>query len=212
MQNVRINKENIKIYKGDITNSQLDFATEKRCVAWDIETSGLDWRKEKIGTCQINVPSLGIIVVRIENNIPENLCTLLAEKKIRKIFHHAMFDVRFMSYNWNVDAKNIACTKIASKLLDPTGQKKHSLKSLLEQYLGISIDKTQRLSNWRSKSLTKDQLIYAAQDVAYLFELMEHLKKELQKQKLLFLANSCFSHIPTRVKLEIGGFGDVYKY
>jgi len=123
-----------------------------------------------------------------------------------------MFDVRFMSYNWNVLAKNIACTKIASKLLDPAKQKNHSLKSLLNRYLGVPIEKTQRFSNWNSESLTEAQIIYAAKDVAYLFELMEHLEKELKAKNLLQLAKACFAHIPTRVQLEIGGFGDVYKY
>ena len=123
----------------------------------------------------------------------------------------AMFDLRFMCFQWNVMPNNIACTKIASKLLSPKISD-HSLKTLTSKYLDIVIDKSQRLSNWFSDDLTANQIDYAASDVIYLPELLNILEEKLKSQNLLELTHRCFAHIPTRVELDISRYSDIYTY
>jgi len=53
---------------------------------------------------------------------------------------------------------------------------------------------------------------YAINDVIYLPSLFSTLKKELKTQNLLKLAYDCFKYIPTRMQLEISGWGDIYLY
>lgn len=202
----------IIVYDRDLPDEYALSVLEAKVVAWDIETSGLDWRNDRIGVCQLCTPKQSVAIIKIGNTVPRRLRSLLSDASIRKVFHHAMFDLRFMSFHWNVSPENIACTKIASKLLDQKNENKHTLLSVLKQYLGVQIDKSERLSNWLSESLTNEQIAYAATDVIYLLPLLNVLERELELKNLLGLAHACFAHIPTRVRLDILGYEDVYRY
>src|SRR4051812_46390208 len=74
-------------------------------VAWDIETSGLDWSKERIATCQLYRPGGLATLVRIQERVPSNLVRLLGNAKIKKIFHHAAFDLRFLAHHWTCEIR-----------------------------------------------------------------------------------------------------------
>jgi len=204
--------ENIVLYDHDIPDKYYDYVSMVKTIAWDIETTGLDWHNDKIGICQLYVPNRPAAIIRIDDTPPEKLRLLLLDTSIRKVFHHAMFDLRFMSYYWKVLPQNIACTKIAVKLLDVINRNKHSLKPILKKYLGIEISKHEQLSNWISDEITKKQISYAVNDVMYLLQLLSVLEEELKSKNLLELAHLCFAHIPARVQLDILGYGDVYSY
>ncbi len=211
---VNLNSQKFAVYYGDISDEFAALAGEKKIVAWDIETSGLDWQKDTIGTCQLYVPEEAGAIVKIDANSPRNLISLLSDTSIKKVFHHAPFDLRSMSFHWKALPQNIACTKIAAKLLDPENKNKHDLKSLLSRYLNVEIDKNTavRCSNWSSDNLTEAQLTYAMNDVKYLPALLKKLEEELRANNLLELTHACFAYIPTRVQLELRGYGDIYAY
>ena len=204
--------KNIAIYEGDIPKEYVDHIHQSKTVAWDIETSGLDWQNDRIGICQLCTPNKLVAIARIGDTLPERLRSVLSDPAVRKVFHHAVFDLKFMSYQWKALPRNVACSKIASKLLDVEDKNEHSLQSLLKQYLNVEIKKDEQVSNWLSVRLTKEQVIYAATDVMYLLPLLEVLENELKSRGLLELAHSCFKHIPVRVQLDILGYGDIYSY
>lgn len=182
-------------------------------VAWDIETSGLDWRSDRIGTCQIHAPEVGTIIVQLNGHQPTRLPELLADPNVLKVFHHAPFDLRFMSWHWSTSAESIACTKIASKLLAPHAPNEaHSLQALLDRHLGVRISKAERISDWLADDLSEEQLRYAAADVTHLLPLLDVLDKELANANVSDLYGRCTQFLPTRVKLEVGGYGDVFAY
>lgn len=200
------------IEKYDISAVFADLVYEAREVAWDIETSGLNWDSDQIGTCQLYVPQGIVTIVRIGSTIPEKMRAILSDEGVKKVFHHALFDLRFMCYHWKVSARNIACTKAAAKLLDKSNSEYHKLKPLLNTYLNVEIDKTQTLSNWLSSDLSDQQVAYAVEDVIYLFDLLKALEKKLNSKGLLELAYQSYLHIPTRVELDILGYPDIYTY
>jgi ribonuclease D len=203
----------IPLLEGDVAKTFVDAAREQGNVAWDIETSGLDWRSERIGLCQVWVKEQGLGIVKIRSNRkPRNLISILEDSSVCKIFHHAMFDLRFLCYHWNVRVENVVCTKIASKLLDPDRIQNHTLAGLLKQYLDVTIDKSRRKSDWLSWALSQDQIAYAGDDVIHLPKLFDTLMAELNTRSLAQLAQRCFAHIPTQVQLEIRGYRDIYGY
>ena len=180
-------------------------------VALDIETTGLDWRRETIGTVQLQVAD-ATYVVRPGGRVPRLLKAILEDRAICKLFHHAMFDLRFLAHHWGVTPANVACTKISSKLADPElPRAEHSLAPLLERSLGIRLDKGARTSDWTG-DLSEAQLRYAANDVRHLTELHWHLEERLRERGLLELRNRCYAHLPTQVELEVGEFPDVFAY
>jgi ribonuclease D len=199
---------------GDVSQEFFDAANRQLLIAWDIETSGLDWRSERIGLCQVWTAELGLELVKIdENRIPCRLVELLADARVQKIFHHAMFDLRFLYYRWAVVPANIGCTKIASKLLVPENSPdRHTLASLVREYLGVSLDKTQRISDWLKSDLSQEQMSYAGNDVIYLPDLFRTLMAKLEARGLDDLASRCFAHIPTQVQLDVRGYKDIFGY
>lgn len=212
MGNVWVDGTEIIVREGDLPSESLTMIHNAGVVAWDIETSGLDWRTERIATCQLYSPGGIVELVKVGARPPENLSSLLTDAAVTKIFHHAMFDLRFMHHNWRVTPSNIACTKIASKLLASRGEHAHNLKVLIERYLGVVLDKTEQRSDWLSARLTDGQLLYAASDVLYLISLLKTLEEALRQRDLLDLAKACYQHIPTRVRLDVLGYEDIYTY
>jgi ribonuclease D len=200
------------LHKGDVSRDFVAAIRRARLVAIDTETTGLDWRTCEIATCQLFVPGYGAALVQLNGHVPRRIASVIRDAKTCKVFHHAMFDLRFMRCHWGVLPTNIACTKIASKLLDPRQKNTHTLKSLLNRHLGIRIAKRERLSNWLSDSLSPQQVKYATHDVVYLVALLNQLVKRLQEEGLTDLAGECFAHIPTRVELDTRGYSDIYSY
>lgn len=203
--------ENISLHIGDLTETAVRNAQEVGMVAWDIETSGLDWKENRIGTCQLFIPNSQLYIVQINNKPRPQLKRLLSDSNVCKVFHHAMFDLRFMVHQWSVEVRNVACTKVASKILQPDIES-HSLKNLLHQHLGASIDKSLQNSDWLKDHLSQEQLRYAAYDVLYLPQLLEVLHYKLMACGKWSLVEASFNFLPVQVQLEILGCTNVFQY
>jgi ribonuclease D len=201
------------LLRDDIDGEVADALHAVPRVAWDIETSGLDWREDRIGTCQLHAPEVGTLIVQINGKRPPRLAGLLADPGVLKVFHHAPFDLRFMTWQWKSSAESVACTKIASKLLEPhVPNDWHTLQALLDRYLGVHISKIERISDWLADDLSEAQLSYAAADVIHLLPLLDRLEKELANVGISDLYARCIEFLPARVRLEVGGYPDVFAY
>lgn len=180
--------------------------------AWDIETDGLDFRSDAIRTCQVYVPGAGVEIVRmpLDGTTPPRLADALASERVFKVFHHAPFDLRFMRQNWGVRPRRVGCTKVLSKIVEPE-RESHSLAPLVRAYLGITLDKSARLSDW-SQELSPEQLSYAAHDVLHLLDLYRYLWKEALNLGVADLAEQSFAYLPVRIETDLRGSGDVFSY
>jgi ribonuclease D len=208
-----IDMPKVDLVEGDVSSDFESAVRDARIVAWDIETSGLDWRLDRIGTCQLHVPNVGTQIIRMNGHQPERLRELLMSEHVRKVFHHAPFDLRFMRYQWKASARSVACTKILSKIVRPeASSEEHSLKPTLERFLGVVLDKSQQTSNWLSPTFTQEQLMYAVRDVEYLVPLLDTLMDEARANGVADIAERTFEYLPTRVETDIRGCGDVFAY
>jgi ribonuclease D len=197
----------------DLQDEFVAQALEAGTIAWDIETTGLDWRGDRIGTCQLLVPGVGSAIVQLGDRLPTRMADLLAQEAVMKVFHHAPFDLRFMAYQWEVRPANVACTKVAAKIIWPDlDGDEYSLKPLVHRLLDVDLDKSQQRSDWKRTVLTAEQVQYAAADVQHLLPLMEELRRYAVKESVLELINASFSYLPMRVALDISGAGDVFAY
>lgn len=202
-----------QVIQADLSVALFDRFANAGRIAWDIETSGLNWRDGQIGTCQLHATEVGTVIVRALDQQPRHLMQLLGSGDVVKVFHHAPFDLRWMISHWGLSPRAVECTKVASRILDRTEDSAvHSLKYLLKTNLGIDIDKGQRISNWLAEDLTAAQLAYAASDVEYLLPLLDSLRTRLADRNLLNLYNQCTEFLPTRVELEVGSWPDVFGY
>jgi len=203
-----------ELFRADLDEATAKLFASAPRLAWDIETSGLDPAADQIATVQLHAPEVGTTIVQVDRSLaPRRICGLLERPDVLKVFHHAMFDLRFMVFHWQVRPANIGCTKVASKLLWPAHPRtQHTLKSLLAEQLGVVISKEQRLSDWSAPQLSPEQISYARADVEYLLPLLDCLEPQLTSAGLQEYLAACLAFLPTRVRLEIGNWPDVFGY
>ena len=205
----------VTIAHGDLPSQFVDPFRRCALVAWDVETSGLDWRQSRIGTCQLFAEGLGGVIIGIDPNLrPQRLISILEEPGVSKVFHHAPFDLRFMVNEWNIAPNNILCTKVASKIINPNARNEvHSLRNLLIYNLGVELSKgAVRTSDWTASQLSQEQIQYAISDVLHLPALLRILTERLKDLGLNELYKHCCSFLPAKAVLEVGEYPDVFAY
>lgn len=196
--------ERIFFYKGDLPD-KVKFGD---CVAVDTETMGLNLYRDRLCLVQLGDGKGHAYLVQIIKGIePVNLKKLLTDKDVVKIFHFARFDVAKIKQDLGVVVNPVYCTKIAHKLARPCAAS-HSLKSLCQEMLGITLDKEEQQSDWGVETLSAAQKKYAANDVLYLHELKNKLDKLLVREGRKELAQACFNFIATRAELDLLGFDE----
>lgn len=202
-----------QLFQGDVDQGWVDATIRAGRVACDLETTGLDWANDTIATCQLAVGSAVAIVQFRDGEVPSLLRGLIADPRVTKIFHHAPFDLRFMANAWSVAPASVACTKIASKIIEPgRPHAEYSLKPVLRRYLNVDIDKTLQVSDWSRGVLSEAQLEYAASDVRYLNQLYDYLREQGRISGVDELVSASFDYLPTRVALDLSGAEDVFSY
>lgn len=178
-------------------------------VAIDTETMGLNPARDRLCLVQLSAGDGDAHLVQIEKGQTEapNLCAMLADPGITKLFHFGRFDIAVLKATFGVTCAPVWCTKIASKMVR-TYTDRHGLKYLLQELAGIDISKQQQTSDWGAADLTEAQMDYAATDVLYLHQLMAELETRLAREGRTALARACFGFLPVRAELDLMGWGD----
>ncbi|WP_299966527.1 ribonuclease D [uncultured Roseobacter sp.] len=193
------------VYQNDLP-SDLDLGP---AVAIDCETMGLHPHRDRLCVVQLSGGDGTAHLVQIAKGQTEapNLCRLLADENVLKLFHFGRFDIAAMHHAFGTLAAPVYCTKIASRLVR-TYTDRHGLAKLLQELLNIDISKQQQSSDWGAAELTQAQVEYAASDVLYLHQLRDALNEMLEREGRMDLAQRCFDFLPTRAQLDLDGWPD----
>ena len=195
---------NIQLYKNDLPDDL------KLCniIAVDGEFMGLNVRRDPLCLIQISSGNSDAHIVQFDRknyNAP-NLIKFLNDEKITKIFHYGRADMAHIKYYLKTETNNILDTKIASKIARSYSDK-HSLKTLIKEFLNIDINKQFQSSDFGGE-LTPAQLKYCANDVIYLHKIHMELEKILERENRIKLYKDCLSFLKTRVDLDLALFKD----
>lgn len=176
-------------------------------VAIDCETMGLNPHRDRLCVVQLSNGDgdAHIIQVRPGQTEAPNLCALLKNPQVTKLFHFGRFDIAAMLNTFGIVTTPVYCTKIASRLIR-TYTDRHGLKNLLQEMLGVDVSKQQQSSDWGADKLTDAQLDYAASDVLYLHRLRDELNKRLLREGRMEIAQACFDFLPMRAQLDLSGW------
>ena len=207
-------KQNIKFCKNDLTNDLMDNYQDSKYIAIDTEAMGLIHGRDRLCLIQMCNEKGLTSCIKIDANCKSsnNIKKLCENKNIQKIFHFARFDIAALKCNLDINTENIFCTKIASKLAR-TYTNKHGLKELINELVGIELDKSSQCSDWGSQdNLSIDQINYAANDVIYLIEAMQKLKNILVREGRYELAQRCFQSISVHAELDIYKFSNIFEH
>ena len=191
------------LYKNDLPDD-LDLGP---VVAIDCETMGLNPHRDRLCVVQMSRGDGEAHLVQIDKgqSAAPNLCRMLADPNVLKLFHFGRFDIAALLNAFGVVTAPVYCTKIASKLVR-TYTDRHGLSALCRELLGVDLSKQQQSSDWAAAELSPEQLSYAAADVLYLHRLKEKLDQMLEREGRVELARACCDFLPTRADLDLGGW------
>jgi ribonuclease D len=176
-------------------------------VAIDCETMGLNPHRDRLSLIQMSGGDgdCHLVQVAVGQTDAPNLCKILADPDVLKLFHFGRFDIAAMLNAFGTVTAPVYCTKIASKLIR-TYTDRHGLKNLLQELLNVDISKFQQQSDWGAAELTKGQLDYAASDVLYLHQLRDELNIRLEREGRMGMAQACYDFLPMRAQLDLAGW------
>ena len=195
------------LHHGDLP---ADALTSASAVAVDSETMGLRLRRDPLCVVQLSDGKGDAHVVQLNRDTYDapNLKRLLTDPAVTKIFHFGRFDIAMFWLHLGVVTAPVYCTKIASKLAR-TYTDRHGLKDVTKELTGVDLSKAQQSSDWGAKSLSDDQLAYAASDVLHLHAVRARLDEMLVREGRDSLAKACFEFLPHRALLDVAGWEDV---
>lgn len=194
------------LYQGDLPDD-LDLGP---VVAIDCETMGLHPHRDRLCVVQMSGGDghAHLVQVALGQTEAPNLCRMLADPKVLKLFHFGRFDIAALYNAFGTVTAPVYCTKIASKLVR-TYTDRHGLKNLLQELLGTDISKQQQSSDWGAPELTKAQIEYAASDVLFLHQLKTELDRMLDREGRMQMAQACFDFLPMRAQLDLAGWPEM---
>ena len=168
-------------------------------VAVDSEFVRTSKNNMRMALLQINDSEEIYLIDTILIKKPGEHSSFLFSDSVTKILHSCKEDIEAV-YSWTGKKMvNLFDTQLAEAFLN--NHYSISYQALVEEKLGIIIDKGETRSNWRRRPLTDSQLHYAASDVEFLIELFLDQKKllsesnklEWHKQELEFLSSKIFA-------------------
>ena len=124
-------------------------ASLEECISIDIETTGLDYKKDKITSFGVANGELEAFVIPIHHResqlsdadlecVRSSISALLADEQVGKVFHNCKFDLKFLR-NWGCESfNNIHDTQIMHSLVDEN--KPHGLMDIVKEYWASELE------------------------------------------------------------------------
>ncbi len=147
-------------------------------IALDTEGASFHRFVDRIYLLQVSAPGVTAVLDPLAIGAPARMGELLQSRAVEVVLHDADYDLRLLhqDYGWHVN--HIFDTRVAAQLL---GIKAFGLAALLERYFGVKLDKKFQRADWSLRPLTKGMLDYAALDTAFLLDLSDKMRAELEK-------------------------------
>ena len=107
------------------------------------------------------------------------LAELMGDESVTKVFHACSQDMEVILHTVGVLPRPIFDTQVAAAFLGERQQ--ISYGALVQTFCGVSLPKTESLTDWSRRPLTDKQIEYAIDDVKYLIvaytEMMSRLRE-----------------------------------
>ncbi|CAA6825320.1 MAG: Ribonuclease D (EC [uncultured Thiotrichaceae bacterium] len=121
-------------------------------------------------------------------------------KEMVKVFHAAWQDLEIVYQLSDAIPSSIFDTQIAAAVLGLGDQMGYA--RLVEQLLGVQLDKSQSRTDWSRRPLSQKQLEYAIGDVTYLRDMYPMLLQQLEESGRLSWLQKSFSHLEDATQYE----------
>lgn len=169
------------IYIDSLDSLQREFSdifTEK-IIAVDTEFTWRNTYFPRLNLIQVGMKNRIIIIDSQKIEDLSILKKILNSTEITKIFHSSRGDISVIFNCLNTKINNIFDTQLAYSLIHQDTQQ-ISYKDLVSKYFYKNLSKSQTNSDWEKRPLSKEQILYASEDVRYLNDIFKIQTKILR--------------------------------
>lgn len=161
----------------------------EKTLAIDTEANSLFAYREQVCLIQISTDTTDYIIDPLPLDDLTPLGRIFKNPEIEKVFHASEYDILIMHDDFNFEFRNLFDTMLAAQIL---GKKKLGLDTLMEEIVGIQVNKRYQRANWGKRPLSNDMLQYAQMDTHYLIKIRQTLAEELEDKGLTSIASEDF--------------------
>jgi ribonuclease D len=156
-------------------------------MALDTEADSLHAYPEKLCLLQISSEGIEALVDPLANIRLEPLLRIFHDHQL--IMHGSDYDLRLLRKTFDFKPTAIFDTMLAARLI---GCREFGLGNLVQQYLGVKLEKGPQKADWARRPLTPRMEEYARNDTRFLKSLADMLRAELQQRgRLDWHTESC---------------------
>ena len=185
-------------------------------IAIDTEYDSFRYFREKLCLLQIGTEQRIYLIDPLESATDlAFLGRAFANPLQVKVVHAGDNDIRILNRDYGFEFANVFDTHRAAGIL---GSNHLSLSSVIEQYLGVRLEKPKKMqrSRWERRPLTEEQLNYAAEDTRHLIPLYRRLAAEIEARGLQWQAERAFEGIASvrwaEKKFNLRGYRGIRGY
>lgn len=149
---------------------------------------------------QIATPDLIACVDPLAISDLSSLYALFERPDIVKVLHSCHQDMELLYQTWGRLPGPVFDTQVAAPLLGHPQQMGYA--RLVEELLGVQLEKGQTRSDWSKRPLSRAQLDYAADDVLYLGQIYERILDALEKKGRLDWLQDDFARLSNPGRYE----------
>jgi len=146
-------------------------------IAVDTESNSLFAYREQVCLIQFSTPTADYLVDPLSLEDISALRAIFADPSRQKIFHAAEYDLICIGRDFGFTCCSLFDTRVASRTL---GRALDGLGDLLQEELGIHLDKKYQRANWGQRPLPAELLDYARLDTRFLLPLRDRLAAALE--------------------------------
>ena len=156
----------------------------KRLVALDTESDSLFSYYPKVCLIQISAYADGdqsevtdylVDPLALRELVP--LGEVLSQPENEVVMHAADNDLLLLQREFGMSIAHIFDTQLAARIL---GRQSVGLAAILDEEFGVTSNKRMQRTNWSSRPLKREQIVYAQKDTHFLLPLRRKLRAELQ--------------------------------
>lgn len=157
--------------------------------------------------CQIGFPNDEQYVIDARKVGLDPLLPYLSSRAWKKVFFNGEFEGKFFYKFYDTAINNVFDCYIAERIINPNRLAGNSFEDLALDYLNVKLDKQTRKSflGGQTGPFTERQIRYGAEDVKYLFPLMEEQKKGLDEKDSNHIADLENDVVTVVASMELAG-------
>ena len=135
---------------------------------------------------------------------------LLTQKSLLKIVHSGVQDLETIYHHLRVLPQPLFDTQIAYTILNPEHNGGVSYQELVQNYIGVLLDKDQTRTNWALRPLSEAQIDYAIGDVKYLIPIFLRQHEILMQKNFTAHINAAIAGLLKPEKYQIN-FDEIWR-